>query len=526
MYFKKKQLSVIPLVILLLLSGCTNPFMEKILGRGGEKPYTGPPGSGTPGDPFIVHDVATLQRVGREAVGWTLSASYKQVRNIDLKNIDWTPIGEDPAAFFGEYDGGGKTIANLSIYGSGQDYQGMFGRIEVSGVVKNLTLTNCYVLGSGQIGGLAGWNNGMVQNCTVSGSINGYTYVGTVVGLNLKEVIGCNAMGTVNGSYPVGGVAGHNVGIVAESHAANEVWGDLNIGGVVGTNSGMVNNCSSTGNISGDDYTGGVAGANDSGIIKYCHAAGTITGSGNVGGIVGVNEAGYGTISNCYVTGNAKISCTANTGNVGGIVGANYSGSEVFSCYVNGDVSGGGAASQCIGGIAGVNEGMMSDCYTTGKVTGSGECVGGIVGVNDGTSASVRICYATGTVSGANNIGGIVGRNGSNGIIETCIALNTNITVSGSDFGRVAGSNTGPMAKNYGRNDMKVNGNVYTSWNNNNTDPHGEEITAHEWINESNWTGNWDFVFSNGGIDIWAWNNGLPILRDVGGTQNPRVVAP
>ncbi len=57
------------------------------------------------------------------------------------------------------------------------------------------------------------------------------------------------------------------------------------------------------------------------------------------------------------------------------------------------------------GGLAGVNGGTMSDCYSTGNITGY-MCVGSLVGANGGT---VSDCYSTGNMTGYMFVGGLVG---------------------------------------------------------------------------------------------------------------------
>jgi len=64
-----------------------------------------------------------------------------------------------------------------------------------------------------------------------------------------------------------------------------------------------------------------------------------------------------------------------------------------------------------VGGIAGSNNGTITNCYTTGTVNGTRD-VGGVVGYNANTVAS---CYNAGTTSSmwGKYVGGIVGYNGS-----------------------------------------------------------------------------------------------------------------
>jgi len=283
-------------------------------------------GSGTKENPFIVHNVTTLERVGKgegEWADWSLSAYYKQIKNITLldpapgEESNWTPIGtnvEDvdadlviiPAnSFIGTYDGNGKTISNLKINAPSADWlhpQGLFGCIGSSGleenenvgIVKNVGIVNCDIKGNIIVGGVVGENHqGTVQNCYVMGDISGTNTVGGVVGENVYGMVqNCYATGNVSGSDSVGSFVG-------------------GVGGVVGRNVfGTVRNCYATGDISGtvpsgsfyaDIGFGGVVGNNLGGTVQYCFATGNISGHNySVGGVVGYNNDYYeGIVQSC-----------------------------------------------------------------------------------------------------------------------------------------------------------------------------------------------------------------------------------
>jgi len=110
-----------------------------------------------------------------------------------------------------------------------------------------------------------------------------------------------------------------------------------------------------------------------------------------IGGLVGLNSRG--TIENsyadAYVVGSRLI---------GGLVGFNDDGSTISQCYSSGEVKGRGDQ---IGGLLGLNDGMISNCYSMASVAG-GSTVGGLVGrnrVHGGNIEDGRIfhCYSTGT---------------------------------------------------------------------------------------------------------------------------------
>jgi hypothetical protein len=94
----------------------------------------------------------------------------------------------------------------------------------------------------------------------------------------------------------------------------------------------------------------------------------------------------------------------------GSIRGAHYVGSlaggsrspSVFGCSAEVAVSG----ISRIGGLMGLNRGVIDASYATGSITGD-YYVGGLVGRN--YNGTVQECYATGTVSGLWAAGGLVG---------------------------------------------------------------------------------------------------------------------
>jgi hypothetical protein len=88
---------------------------------------------------------------------------------------------------------------------------------------------------------------------------------------------------------------------------------------------------------------------------------------------------------------------------VGGLVGINLG--IISNCYSTADVNGVGT----VGGLVGGNDGSISNCYSTGSVSGD-RYVGGLVGNNG--EGYVSNCYSTGDVNGVDDVGGLVGKNG------------------------------------------------------------------------------------------------------------------
>ena len=128
------------------------------------------------------------------------------------------------------------------------------------------------------------------------------------------------------------------------------------VGTIAGYNDGLSNitNCYSTGNVKSDTYlhstyTGGIAGGSI-GKISYCWSNATVSSVANI-------PFNHGT------------SVELNTGGiVGGTDEVNPECSITY-CYFTGNVSSiGGCMSLYTGGIAGLQYGLLSDCFSTGNV--------------------------------------------------------------------------------------------------------------------------------------------------------------
>ena len=146
--------------------------------------------------------------------------------------------------------------------------------------------------------------------------------------------------------------------------------------------------------------------------------------------------AGYndGTITNCYNAG--TLGGSGIYASPGSIAGRNYG--TISNCYNAGTISGNYDA----GGIVSYNEGTVANCYNTGTISGS-DNAGGIVSYNEGTISN---CYNTGTVSGTGYTGGITGYN-YKGTISSCYS--TGIISGNYDAGGITGLNNGTTANCY-----------------------------------------------------------------------------
>ncbi|MCL2183585.1 MAG: TonB family protein [Chitinispirillia bacterium] len=121
--------------------------------------------------------------------------TVRLAKDIDLSRYDnWVPIGDFSAdsssAFFGAFDGAGRTISNLTINRPGADCQGLFGYLR-SGL-KNLRLYGANVSGRRHAGRLAGryGYNLRLDNCLlVGGTLSGSDTAG-ILEANIDSIPG------------------------------------------------------------------------------------------------------------------------------------------------------------------------------------------------------------------------------------------------------------------------------------------------------------------------------------------------
>ncbi len=223
---------------------------------------------------MLVNTIAQLQEVATTVNDGSTGGDYALGKSIDASSVsNFTPIGTSQGTpFTGIFDGQGYAISGLTIDAPSSSFLGLFGAN--AGMIENLGLNDVSIIGDSYVGGLVGWNNGLI----------GYSYAtGTVAGNGIE----------------VGGLAGYNgAATITHSYAAVAVSGPDAVGGLVGhNNTGTIEYSYALGTVTavGDtdnSQVGGLVGQNDTGTIIYSYAAGAATGSGNVGGLVGEDIGG------------------------------------------------------------------------------------------------------------------------------------------------------------------------------------------------------------------------------------------
>ncbi len=324
---------------------------------------------GTAANPYKIQNVDDLKKLAEKVNGGEAyeGKHFKLTADIDLKNEEWTPIGTEDTLFQGTFDGGGHQITNLKI--GKREYGGLFGNV---------------------------WG-ATIQNCNVTGEVNGYNYSGGIVGY-----------------------------------------------------------------------------ANDNTHILNCSFQGNVEGNGQ---------------------------------DRGGIVGSTSIGCDVSGCFVTGTVTGG----NCVGGIAGNGVGTIKNCYALADVTAAGDSAGGIAGY--AYNLSIENCYYSGKVSSNGNAGGIAGIARNSGI-QNCVSLAERVT-GVWQVNRIAGGNhNATLTDNYAWSGTKINGNPVSA------DDAGGVNGAKLTYENGTLSPQFNAIF-NDTDSAWDFtDNGLPILKNTGGTQS------
>ena len=105
-------------------------------------------------------------------------------------------------------------------------------------------------------------------------------------------------MGAVAGVDAVGGLVGWNNHNISQCSAGGQVSGVGTVGGLIGYNDGTVGDCYATSTTTGDTTVGGLIACNESrGTVSSSYAVGAVTGKADTGGLLGIH---YGTVDNSF----------------------------------------------------------------------------------------------------------------------------------------------------------------------------------------------------------------------------------
>ena len=299
-------------------------------------------GDGSEGSPYLIADVQGLDAVRKRP-----DACFRLVDDIAFSDANfaegglfyndgagWQPI----EGFTGTFDGDGHAITGLRIKADAADVEhaGLFG--SSSGTIRALHLQDVQIRVELEkytdrtavfIGGIAADNQGLIEDCSVQGSLQ-MDGLSTYVSPN-----GSSSSQRVALDGYLGGIAGQNGGTIQncanlaqleELHSLSSSYNNTykSVGGIAALNTGAIARCRNSGSVKNGQYTGGIA-ARSTGGVENCFNTGIVAAIAPSddacsygGGICGVSS---GSVRACYSAGRIPFPgddpCVAqNTGSV------------------------------------------------------------------------------------------------------------------------------------------------------------------------------------------------------------------
>ena len=248
-------------------------------------------------------------KVDGKSKDWS-ELNYYLNADINMGNsYSWLPLGRESywvTKYEGTFWGNGHTVTYM-IRGLDEENQGLFSTIHKNGKVYDVNVVCDIYTKRDFVGGIAGQNYGLIQNCTVNADITmeDHYYAGGIVGENLDTgtITGCHVTGTIKGvisdggtTSDIGGIAGLNnhdtdgaghsyygtiVNCWVEADVISEGYNSYKqaeLGGICGTNFATIKYCCVTGEVNSTKvkgYVGGIAGESKYD-VKHCTFYGSL----------------------------------------------------------------------------------------------------------------------------------------------------------------------------------------------------------------------------------------------------------
>ena len=333
----------------------------------------------TGADDYVVFPTTTATQLMNALAA---SAEVELVNDVDLTDVEWTPVGTAEDMFTGVLNGNGHTITGLTVAG---DYAALIAYAGENAVVKDVTFENVNVestkYGAAVI--CVAGNNVTVENVTVSGTVTATSYAAGLVLMNNEDsdkviIKNCVNNATVT-SKRAGGIAAWVTGGTVIENVVNngDITGDISACGITNRIAGTIKNAKNYGKISGNgtEPSAGIAGTQTAAsTFEYCYNYGDVTtvsdnANASAAGILGQTPSKAATLNYCANYG----TITAEQSYAAGIAYSLYGNINASYCYNAGNVKGAKAA----GAIApkaqyGAND-TAKYCLNAGTIESAGK---------------------------------------------------------------------------------------------------------------------------------------------------------
>lgn len=402
-----------------------------------------------------LRDLSTHVNSGNDCSGM----KFVQTCDIDFAPGDsWTTseannfngIGNLQTEFKGTFDGQGYTISGVRRYANiSNDYVGLFGCVSENGTVKNVILKESSFVALGLAGGIAGYNEGTIENCYVKNCCVDLRVVGT--GGDYGAIIGVDRGGTLRYNYyykcKVRGTENlTNVGCnrldIAEDDGATSIWEGQ------GSYAYYYHIASSSGwELFADNVADGNT-FND----KHFSILNDLTVRRSVGTSTypfeGEFVGKYGYVSPFTIT------LDINNSSTGQALFSYIKNAEISDLVVAGSVSGGNYSAALVGFASGSN--TIKNVHVSAEVTAKSTYCGGIVGNVGTSSTTIKDCVFTGSILGGTHVGVFCGwaNSGCSPTIENCFEFGSRYTGTNvNPIGLI--SSWGTVTNSYYKNSQK-----------------------------------------------------------------------
>ena len=226
-----------------------------------------PKGEGTKESPYRITDAEELAWFRDTVNNGTTDIHAKLLRDIDLNNVIWEPIGTQKHPYTGTFDGNAYTIRNFWLGNHAKQdpisEKGLFGWIGSGGTIQDVVVkvesigsaTNPNNFNITKCGLIAAYNAGTIRRCSVM--VNYTLYVAGEIGViayqNSGIIENClSAVGTGTGAPKFQG----------------RIPDDASAAGIAYENSGAIKNCLFDGKLRTDGVTGNSYTAKDYAIAQ------------------------------------------------------------------------------------------------------------------------------------------------------------------------------------------------------------------------------------------------------------------
>ncbi len=198
---------------------------------------------------YLVGNYAQLKMVGIGDCPVDTSSAYRLTADIDASASmaenpvkdsagntvyqGFVPIGTDSIPFQGHFYGDGHLIRNLTIYRPDSSYVGLLGCTGNSAIVTEIGLIGGSITGNSYVGALIGEaKDGFVRFCFSAVSVKGRRSIGGLVGYNRGLIDDSYTTGIVSGGNRVGGLTGATASSSMNDYASGPVIAVMSSDGI------------------------------------------------------------------------------------------------------------------------------------------------------------------------------------------------------------------------------------------------------------------------------------------------------